>query len=316
MENVSSSYGSIMLLSHHLTFGKYNCRIIAQLELGMSVDLRYHEQYWGQYLSFFTKMMPNLIYFKLFSNERPSWGQTTPRWNHSSVAFERRPKLQFLSFLVLRHPKLDRLILPALRGPPWRDDELTGYDFLIAEKSYDQRTGDKRFLWEQSARSPGSDSGPPVVYHDEVLNATALRRLTYNELLRIDIQDYIIRPAPGIHATKDDIWTLNPFDHEHEYFKRVDELGNTHEDIFKVDKNGKNIGHDPNPVDRLIREGRRNRKKVRQNWSLTPAEQALSIRVPAVSVGHEAFFNTPSRQGHRPGLRRSNVCGSTSERSL
>ena len=55
-----------------------------------------------------------------------------------------------MAYAVLRHPNLNRLVLPVPKNFQTIDDSRSSrYDFLIAEKSFDKEEGDTRWNWEE-----------------------------------------------------------------------------------------------------------------------------------------------------------------------
>lgn len=55
-----------------------------------------------------------------------------------------------MAYTILRHPKLNRLVLPVPKNFNTIDDSRSHrYDFLIAEKSYNEQENDSRWNWEE-----------------------------------------------------------------------------------------------------------------------------------------------------------------------
>lgn len=185
LEDKSWIPNSIMLVRQQRRLDLLNCGMIQQLELNK--DGKYssiqaillhvtmliptgvllsRQRHWPPVLSLLCNQMPLLIHLKIFSQLRINTTFYRPT-EDALVASHRRPKLRFMSYLVLRHPKLNRLILPAARGPPWSFQGRGVDDYLVAQHvPYNRRPGDMPFHWERLTATDRSPNNRGQVEHD------------------------------------------------------------------------------------------------------------------------------------------------------
>lgn len=134
VEEYLSQCTHILFYGHHSAglrdmpevFGKENCLLIRRFELRMEFRMKTAHQYeWPGFLQLFLTYLPNLEWFKLYSEWYPKQGpypqneSGDPADTLSRFDQERRAKLRFLSWLVHYSPNLDLLIRPAKTGPTW-----------------------------------------------------------------------------------------------------------------------------------------------------------------------------------------------------
>ncbi|KAK5938831.1 hypothetical protein PMZ80_009023 [Knufia obscura] len=219
----------------------------------------YHRRHWPSPLSSLTHQFSELQSLKLYSEwsaDQDQWTYHDPVSEDNEVVTwaqqEKRSKLRFLAFLVLRHPNLDLLIWPAKSRSLRPGDGETRSEWFLAEKKRPKR------MWEPvrlTKKVPDDDSQPQgevtEVLIDEVLNSTAVRRVLWYELGLTDVAQFVIPPTytegrDGIDSSK--VLEGNDF------FASVDQRGFT----------------DPmeRHVDMLISWGRENQERALRRASI------------------------------------------------
>ena len=137
-----------------------------------------HEEHWPGYLNLFINTMTSLSHLQLTSTwsagaNRALSGESAIYVTHEQQ--ERRCKLRLLSFLVNRHPNLERIRLPAASQSPLAFD-LTYTQTLVVEKSGVDQPGDCEFL--RKAWSKMSASMSAVTGRKELSLSIMMRSLT------------------------------------------------------------------------------------------------------------------------------------------
>lgn len=197
-------------------FGRDNCLLIRRFELRMEFRMKTAHQYeWPGFLQLLLTDVPNLEWFKLYSEWFTSQDQRPypqnesgdPAGTLSRFDQERRAKLRFLAWLIHYAPNLDLLIRPANTGPTWAAGEHTRSHYLIAEK-YDK---DKRRTWETTTKFTGPAAQDDECdremarFEDQVFDTTLVRRLQWHQYADLNEEKYFIKPEPGV--SKDSITT-------------------------------------------------------------------------------------------------------------
>lgn len=195
---------NILLFQHREAYwSKKLLARIQKLVVGMSQGMKLRgDQMWGQYLQFFVALMPELIHLELYTefhhNDQPFPRKMSgePLGNVERLDQERRCKLFFLAYLTLRHPSLNRIVQPAASGPTWEEGQNKIRHYLIAERSFNETSGDRDFIWETKTKKASEDVDA-TVHEDEVLNATLIRRYYYTALCSVSDLELIIQPQYG-----------------------------------------------------------------------------------------------------------------------
>lgn len=206
---------------------------IQRLEVVMTRSMRLkHEEDWPGYLNVFINTMISLNHLQLTS----TWSAGARPWPRAlsgeSALYvtheqqERRCKLRLLSFLISQHPNLDRIRLPAASQSPLVYTS-TYTQTLVAEKSAVDQPGDCEFLWESMVKDVSLEVGKQwpkravVEHHDEIIDATRIRKLDWTQICHTTDSELTIRPGPS--QTRADIVTSEVYDAESKWFQMVDQ---------------------------------------------------------------------------------------------
>lgn len=135
-------------------FGRSNAVLLEHLELHLSFTQKVqHERDWPGLLGMFCTDLPNLAELVLSTSWElgrppyPTQESGDPQGSLTREDQERRAALRFGAFLVLRHPKLRRMISQADSGSSFEVGESRASVRFILDKGLNKEAGDFRRKW-------------------------------------------------------------------------------------------------------------------------------------------------------------------------
>ncbi|EXJ55736.1 hypothetical protein A1O7_08666 [Cladophialophora yegresii CBS 114405] len=189
----------------------------------------YHETRFALVLSEICESLPNLVRFRMSTNEAKLNDQVRERT---------RDLLRFGAFLVARHPNLDLLIWPGDSGQTHEPGQtrVVLYIDVASSKHFRDRWSYREPTPKYLNERDGENDELSMV-EDRLLNATILRRLHFDDILHFDVDDFAIDRENNASSE---------IDEGHGYFAQVDNEG------YLPAWQRKELGKHYIPVDSLI----------------------------------------------------------------
>lgn len=232
----------------------------------------HHRRYWPGVITSLCAM-PQLEYFRLYSEtqiDAPPYPQREcgdPDGSVTKYQQEYRSLLLLGAFIELRHPNLDLMVQPAGSGPSYK----TGEWLVVHEFHLKKFNSDRLIRYNKITKFVGPAPIPKdefdlierdvIQVEDEIINATAARRLKWTDACSVDPSSLYIAPPQG--GSKSDITTSEVASEDHQHFSIVDQRAYQPFELFRQN-HWPVMGHLDGMIERCL-QLKANHERVQQS---------------------------------------------------